>query len=104
MGELGKHSLFLHKKLYDYLINLNINLVIFVGKNTKDLYNLAKNKIESAWAESSEQIIKKDIIQLIKPMDTILIKGSRYMKMEVIVNYLIMKRIYNFQRWLRNLI
>ena len=91
MGELGKHSLFLHKKLYDYLINLNINLVIFVGKNTKDLYNLSKNKIESAWAESSEQIIKKDIIKLIKPMDAILIKGSRYMKMEVIVNYLIMK-------------
>ena len=91
MGELGKHSLFLHKKLYDYLINLNINLVIFVGKNTKDLYNLSKNKIESAWAESSEQIIEKDIINLIKPMDTILIKGSRYMKMEVIVNYLIMK-------------
>jgi len=91
MGELGKHSLFLHKKLYDYLINLNINLVIFIGKNTKDLYSLSKNKIESAWAESSEQIIKKDIIKLIKPMDTILIKGSRYMKMEVIVNYLIMK-------------
>ncbi len=88
MGELGKHSLLLHKKLYDYLINLNINLVIFVGKNTKNLYNISKNNIECSWSESAEQIIKSDIDKLIKPMDTILVKGSRYMKMEVVVNYL----------------
>ena len=88
MGELGKHSLLLHKKLYNYLINLNINLVIFVGKNTKNLYNISKNNIECSWSESAEQIIKSDIDKLIKPMDTILVKGSRYMKMEVVVNYL----------------
>ena len=88
MGELGKHSLLLHKKLYNYLINLNINLVIFVGKNTKNLYNISKNNIECYWSESAEQIIKSDIDKLIKPMDTILVKGSRYMKMEVVVNYL----------------
>ena len=88
MGELGKHSLLLHKKLYHYLINLNINLVIFVGKNTKNLYNISKNNIECSWSESAEQIIKSDIDKLIKPMDTILVKGSRYMKMEVVVNYL----------------
>jgi UDP-N-acetylmuramoyl-tripeptide--D-alanyl-D-alanine ligase len=88
MGELGKHSLLLHKKLYDYLINLNINLVIFVGKNTKNLYNISKNNIECSWSESAEQVIKSDIDKFIKPMDTILVKGSRYMKMEVVVNYL----------------
>ena len=30
-------------------------------------------------------------MDIIKPMDAILVKGSRYMKMEVIVNYLIAK-------------
>jgi UDP-N-acetylmuramoyl-tripeptide--D-alanyl-D-alanine ligase len=91
MGELGKFSLALHKNIYNYLISIDINLVIFVGKNTKDLYNLSKSKIECVWAESSERIVKKDIIHLIKPMDTILVKGSRYMKMELIIKFLIDK-------------
>tara|TARA_B110000238_G_C16101399_1_gene428369 strand:- start:45 stop:1472 length:1428 start_codon:yes stop_codon:yes gene_type:complete len=89
MGELGEYSAVLHKNLYNYLISMNINLVIFVGKNTKNLYNLTKSKIECVWEESSENIVKKDIIKLIKPMDTILVKGSRYMKMELIIKYLI---------------
>ena len=79
----------MHKNIYNYLISIDINLVIFVGKNTKDLYNLSKSKIECIWAESSEKIVKKEIIHLIKPMDTILVKGSRYMKMELIINFLI---------------
>jgi len=89
MGELGRFSIQLHKNIYKYLINMDINLVIFVGKNTKDLYNLSKSNIECIWSESSEKTVKKEIIQLIKPMDTILVKGSRYMKMELIINFLI---------------
>ena len=89
MGELGKFSIPLHKNIYNYLISIDINLVIFVGKNTKDLYNLSKRKIECIWAENTEKIVKKELIQLIKPMDTILVKGSRYMKMELIINFLI---------------
>ena len=68
---------------------MDIKLVIFVGKNTKDLYNLSKSKIECVWAESSEKIVNKEIAHLINPMDTILVKGSRYMKMELIINFLI---------------
>ena len=89
MGELGKFSVPLHKNIYNYLISIDINLVIFVGKNTKDLYNLSKSKIECVWAESSEKIVNKEIAHLINPMDTILVKGSRYMKMELIINFLI---------------
>jgi UDP-N-acetylmuramyl pentapeptide synthase len=81
----------LHKNIYNYLISIDINLVIFVGKNTKDLYNLSKSTIECIWLESSDKIVRKDIIQLIKPMDTILVKGSRYMKMELIIKFLIDK-------------
>jgi len=78
----------LHKNIYNYLISIDINLVIFVGKNTKDLYNLSKSTIECTWLESSDKIVRKDIMQLIKPMDTILVKGSRYMKMELIIKFL----------------
>ena len=67
------------------------NLVIFVGKNTKGLYDVSKSKIECTWAIDAEQVIKTGKMDIIKPMDTILVKGSRYMKMEVIVNYLIAK-------------
>jgi len=91
MGELGKFSLSLHKNLFSYLISTKINLVIFVGKNTKGLYDVSKSKIECTWAIDSEQVIKTGKMDIIKPMDAILVKGSRYMKMEVIVNYLIAK-------------
>ncbi|MDB9761781.1 UDP-N-acetylmuramoyl-tripeptide--D-alanyl-D-alanine ligase [Alphaproteobacteria bacterium] len=89
MGELGKFSVLLHKNIFNYLISIDINLVIFVGKNTKDLYKLSKTKIKCIWVENSEKIVKKEIIQLLNPMDTILVKGSRYMKMELIINFLI---------------
>ena len=79
MGELGKFSLSLHKNLFSYLISTNIDLVIFVGKNTKGLYDISKSKIECTWVIDSEQVIKTGKIDLIKPMDTILVKGSRYM-------------------------
>ena len=64
MGELGKFSVPLHKNIFNYLISIDINLVIFVGMNTKDLYKLSKTKIKCIWAENSEKIVKKEIIQL----------------------------------------
>jgi UDP-N-acetylmuramoyl-tripeptide--D-alanyl-D-alanine ligase len=89
MGELGIFSNDLHNKLYKFLINFNISLVIFLGNKTKNLYNLCKSRIECTWSENVYSISKEEIFNLIKPKDYILIKGSRHMKMEVIVEYLL---------------
>jgi UDP-N-acetylmuramoyl-tripeptide--D-alanyl-D-alanine ligase len=88
MGELGKYSANLHKKLFEYINKFNIGLVIFVGNNTKDLFKISKIKIQAIWSESVDKIIKEDIINLIKPKDYILVKGSRFMRMEQIVKFI----------------
>ena len=91
MGELGIFSESLHKKLYDYLISFNIGLVVFVGNKTKQLYTLCINVIECIWVENISNHSEEKIFNLIKPKDCILVKGSRHMKMEIIVKKLINK-------------
>ena len=93
MGELGVFSESLHKKLYDYLISFNIGLVVFVGNKTKQLYTLCLNVIECIWIENMNNSSEDIILNLIKPRDCILVKGSRHMKMEIIVK----KILHNFK-------
>ena len=93
MGELGAFSEILHKKLYDYLISFNIDLVVFVGNKTKQLYTLCMHVIECIWVENMNNSSEDIILNLIKPRDYILVKGSRHMKMEIIVK----KILHNFK-------
>ena len=89
MRELGAFSEDLHQKLYGYLISFNIAMIIFVGNKTKNLYKLCNRRIECFWSENVDSLSKEEISNLIKPKDFILVKGSRNMKMEIIVKYLI---------------
>ena len=89
MRELGGFSEDLHQKLYGYLISFNIAMIIFVGNKTKNLYKLCNRRIECFWSENVDSLSKEEISNLIKPKDFILVKGSRNMKMEIIVKYLI---------------
>ena len=89
MRELGVFSEDLHQKLYDYLISFNISMIIFVGNKTKNLYKLCNRKIECFWSENVDSLSKDEISNLIKPKDFILVKGSRNIKMEIIVKYLL---------------
>jgi len=93
MGELGAFSESLHNKLYDYLISLNIGLVVFIGNKTKQLYKLCMTVIECIWIENITDSCEDIIFNLIKPRDCILVKGSRHMKMEIIVKNL----LHNFK-------
>ena len=93
MGELGVFSESLHNKLYDYLISFNIGLVVFIGNQTKQLYTLCMNTIECIWIENITKSGEDIIFNLIKPRDCILVKGSRHMKMEIIVK----KLLHNFK-------
>jgi len=91
MGELGSFSEKLHKELYDYLIKYNVAIVVFVGNKTKKLYKICLNVIDCIWIENFSNYEEDKIINLIKPKDCILVKGSRHMKMEIIVKKLIAK-------------
>ena len=93
MRELGVFSEDLHKKLYDYLISFNVGLVVFIGNQTKQLYKLCMNVIECIWIENMNNSSEDIILNLIKPRDCILVKGSRHMKMEIIVK----KLLHNFK-------
>ena len=94
MGELGAFSESLHNKLYDYLISFNIGLVVFIGNQTKQLYKLCMNVIECIWIENITDNCEDIIFNLIKPRDCILVKGSRHMKMEIIVKKLLLMNFY----------
>ena len=72
--------------------------MVNVISDTSFLIHLATHRIKNIDSIETEigtlsfivpKIVKKELIQLIKPMDTILVKGSRYMKMELIINFLI---------------
>jgi UDP-N-acetylmuramoyl-tripeptide--D-alanyl-D-alanine ligase len=81
MFELGDYSLAEHKKLIDKLTNIRLNKVILVGKA------FAEHKGIKDWfffdtAAEAQPIIEKMIFD----SSTILIKGSRGMKLESLVN------------------
>ena len=88
MGELGDHSDSLHLTLKECLLENNIDMIIFIGDKTKGIYNTLKENIRCFWNKDSKSLISKKFINLILPNDWILVKGSRSMSMEIIVDYI----------------
>ena len=88
MSELGKHSNSLHLALKECLLKNNIDMIIFVGDKTKGIYNALKENIKCFWKSDSKSLISKNFINLILPNDWILVKGSRSMSMEIIVDHI----------------
>lgn len=91
MGELGIFSEDLHNKVYNNLINLNISLIIFIGNKTQNLYNSCNTIIECSWSKNVYNAVNDEKFKLLMPKDCILVKGSRHMKLEIIVKHLINK-------------
>ena len=88
MAELGKHSESLHLALKECLLENDIDMIVFVGNKTKGLYNALKRNIKCFWNKDSKTVIYEKFINLILPNDFILVKGSRSVKMEIIVDYI----------------
>jgi len=84
MAELGIHSAELHQNVAQYVSRKNIHLVIAVGKDAKNY--LKSNKPSHHFATTAEALTT--ITDLVLDADVILIKGSRKMQMDQIVEHL----------------
>jgi UDP-N-acetylmuramoyl-tripeptide--D-alanyl-D-alanine ligase len=82
MKELGKDSVLLHQSIINLVHELNVN-AIFVGENFFQCDLLSTTRCFQSMNELAEELIIDPIRN-----NTILLKGSRGMRMESIVQYL----------------
>ena len=82
----GEFSNTLHEKVGEEVIKNNVDVLITVGKEARNIANVAKNKkIEIYEFESNQDAISK-LKKIIKKEDTILVKASNSMNFKEIVN------------------
>ncbi len=88
MLELGNKNEYYHKLIGKMIAHMKIDIVVTVGRQAKIMANTAKqagffkNNLHSFYTNKDVSSFLKDII---KTKDAILIKGSRLMRMEEIV-------------------
>ncbi|MBP2639512.1 MAG: UDP-N-acetylmuramoylalanyl-D-glutamyl-2,6-diaminopimelate/D-alanyl-D-alanyl ligase [Firmicutes bacterium] len=89
MLELGDIAISAHRQIGEKLANEKIDVLVTVGELAKHIAAAAKEKgLVGAVACSDHAAAQRELNRLLKPGDTILVKGSRGMKMEQIVDYL----------------
>lgn len=82
MGELGDKSLLFHRQIGEYILTKNIDLVLAVGVESKNIIGQLGNN--AFWFENKIKLIKS-LKEKLEANSVILIKGSRFMKMEEVV-------------------
>jgi len=90
MLELGNKSYDYHKEIADCLIDNKIENVISIGKESKTIFDSIENKkliIKNYYFENVD-VFLKDIDNFINDNDYILLKASRGMNFDKIINYL----------------
>lgn len=87
MFELGETAPKMHEDLAKNVIENNIDLVFTAGKLTQNLYNALPDKIRGKNKEQSVDVAI-DVFKSLKNGDVVLVKGSRGMKMENVINYI----------------
>lgn len=92
MLELGEKTNFYHQEIGREVAKLSINTLITVGeggkiiaKSSKD-EGMSENKIFS-FKQSEKKKLVKELLNLTRPGDFVLLKGSREMKMEEILEF-----------------
>jgi UDP-N-acetylmuramyl pentapeptide synthase len=89
MLELGDVAVVAHQQVGRKLAQSGIEIVITVGKLAQYIAEAAKQGgVEKVIACDSHDHAKENLKQILKPGDTLLVKGSRGMKMETILNEL----------------
>ncbi|ALN41098.1 UDP-N-acetylmuramoyl-tripeptide--D-alanyl-D-alanine ligase [Rickettsia rhipicephali] len=86
MLELGENSKRLHEKLVQYILDAACSKVYLVGVNTKYIDDLLPSKIAKKYFKNVDELITH-ITDLFEGNELILIKGSRGVKLDKIVDY-----------------
>ncbi len=85
MLELGQNSESLHKELVPYILDANCSKVFLVGANTKYIYDALPEKITRVYFENVDVLIASTN-DLFKNDELILIKGSRGVKIDKVID------------------
>ncbi|WP_145353516.1 UDP-N-acetylmuramoyl-tripeptide--D-alanyl-D-alanine ligase [Staphylococcus cohnii] len=87
--ELGPDSQIMHEAVGDYLVNKQIDALYTYGKEAGHIHHTGKAFVKSAEHYTDKTALIKSLKTNIEPQDKILIKGSRGMQLEEIVESLI---------------
>lgn len=87
--ELGPNSQVMHKEVGEYLKDKNIDVLLTYGDDAQYIHQTGQYHVFNASHYNDKQQLINDLQQLIQPQDNILVKGSRGMKLEDIVNALL---------------
>ena len=86
MAELGDDTNKYHQELGDYIKEAQIDFTLAVGRHTKiTMQQLDKNAF---WFDTKDNLLEK-LLKIIDSKSIILVKGSRFMKMEEVVSKII---------------
>lgn len=84
MLELGENSAHLHQAMVPAIIDSGLKKILLVGNNTKYIYDLLPTTIEKYHFDNVE-ILLEHLHKLLEGNELILIKGSRSMKLDKII-------------------
>jgi len=87
--ELGSDSQSMHEKVGEYLDNKAIDTLFTIGQESKYIFNKGKAYVTQAEHFEDKSLLIKMLKDYVQPEDKILIKGSRGMKLEEVVESLI---------------
>ncbi|MGL9732698.1 MAG: UDP-N-acetylmuramoyl-tripeptide--D-alanyl-D-alanine ligase [Wolbachia sp.] len=90
MLELGNKSVAFHTKLLDSIVECSVSKIYTVGKFMLELHKLLPNNIKGVHFNDLNQL-KSDLDNIVQNNDVILVKGSRRMKMDLIVQKFIIE-------------
>jgi len=88
MGELGEQTDILHKESAEVIAKANFKYVYTLGANSKSTYDYLVDKNIPVQHFATHQELFSQLEKNISPNDLVLVKGSRSMHMENIVNAL----------------
>lgn len=85
MLELGSYSQQLHEEVGNYIAAKKIDVLICIGKEAKYMSQKAKENMENVYYFATNQEAIKQLEDLLKDGDVILVKGSHSMNLKEIV-------------------
>ncbi|MBI5975495.1 UDP-N-acetylmuramoyl-tripeptide--D-alanyl-D-alanine ligase [Staphylococcus canis] len=87
--ELGEQSKRMHISVGKYLAEKNIDFLYTFGEAAMDIHEKGKHFVEEAIHFDTKDKMIRYISSIIRPKDTVLVKASRGMKMEEVVDALL---------------